>query len=85
MRDRGPGIPRDFAPHAFDPFARADAARAGPGAGLGLAIVAAVATAHDGRVGFHDAEPGTDAVLTWRRQSTRRAISGYVTTRPASS
>ena len=64
VRDRGPGIPRDFAPRAFDPFARADAGRAGPGAGLGLAIVAAVAAAHDGRVRLRDAHPGTAAVLT---------------------
>ena len=25
VRDRGPGLPRDFAPRAFDPFARAEA------------------------------------------------------------
>ena len=76
VRDRGPGIPRDFAPHALEPFTCADPGRAGPGAGLGLAIVAAIATAHDGRVRLRDACPGTDAVLTLPGQSTRRAISG---------
>ena len=64
VRDRGPGLPGGFAPHAFDPFARAEAGRGGEGAGLGLAIVAAVAAAHDGRVRLRDARPGTAAVLT---------------------
>ena len=48
VTDAGPGFPPDFLPHAFDRFARADAARTEPGAGLGLAIVAAVARAHGG-------------------------------------
>ncbi|MBL7492186.1 HAMP domain-containing protein [Frankia sp. AgB1.9] len=51
VRDHGPGFPQEFLPQAFERFARADAARgrADGGAGLGLAIVAAVAAAHDGR------------------------------------
>ena len=49
VTDAGPGFPPGFAEHAFERFARADAARTEPGAGLGLAIVAAVARAHGGR------------------------------------
>ncbi|HEX7298343.1 MAG TPA: ATP-binding protein [Solirubrobacteraceae bacterium] len=47
VRDDGPGLPPDYLPRAFDRFARPDGERR-PGAGLGLAIVAAIATAHGG-------------------------------------
>ena len=50
VTDAGPGFPSDFAPHAFERFRRPDdgRARADGGAGLGLAIVEAIATAHGG-------------------------------------
>jgi two-component system OmpR family sensor kinase len=54
VTDEGNGIPSDFVPHAFDPLTRADEARSGGAAGLGLAIVAAVARAHDGSVTVSD-------------------------------
>lgn len=43
VRDEGPGVPDEFLPEAFEPFARAAAARSLPGAGLGLAIVRRIA------------------------------------------
>lgn len=46
--DEGGGMPSGFLEHAFERFSRADAARSGPGAGLGLAIVELIARAHDG-------------------------------------
>jgi two-component system OmpR family sensor kinase len=48
--DTGSGIPPNFIGDAFEPFARAASERAGrsEGAGLGLAIVRAVAQAHGG-------------------------------------
>ncbi len=49
--DRGPGLPADFAPRAFERFSRADDARTGPGSGLGLAIVRVIARAHGGEAG----------------------------------
>ena len=49
VSDEGHGFPPDFLPHAFERFSRADAARTTGGAGLGLAIVDAVARAHGGR------------------------------------
>jgi two-component system, OmpR family, sensor kinase len=50
VSDAGPGFPADFLPHAFERFRRADPARSRQhgGAGLGLAIVAAIARGHHG-------------------------------------
>jgi signal transduction histidine kinase len=51
IRDCGPGFPPEFLPHAFERFRRPgpDRARSSGGAGLGLAIVQAIALAHEGR------------------------------------
>jgi signal transduction histidine kinase len=51
VRDSGPGFPPEFLPHAFERFRRPDQgrARSAGGAGLGLAIVQAIAVAHGGR------------------------------------
>jgi two-component system OmpR family sensor kinase len=48
VSDEGPGFPPDFLVHAFDRFSRADEARTRGGAGLGLALVDAIARAHGG-------------------------------------
>jgi signal transduction histidine kinase len=48
VHDRGPGLPTAFIPHAFERFTRADEARTGGGAGLGLAIVRSVAQSSGG-------------------------------------
>jgi signal transduction histidine kinase len=51
VADRGPGFPPSFLPQAFERFARPDLGRArdAGGAGLGLAIVQAIAHAHGGQ------------------------------------
>jgi K+-sensing histidine kinase KdpD len=46
--DAGPGLEPDFIDHAFERFARADGGRSRGGGGLGLAIVAAIASSHRG-------------------------------------
>jgi len=61
VEDEGEGVPAEFAERAFERFTRADEARAGGGAGLGLAIVAAIARAHGGRAGLARRANGTDA------------------------
>jgi signal transduction histidine kinase len=50
VSDSGPGFPAEFLPHAFERFRRPDQgrARSAGGAGLGLAIVQAIAVAHGG-------------------------------------
>jgi signal transduction histidine kinase len=48
VSDGGPGFPPELVPQAFERFARGDGARTRGGAGLGLAIVRAIAEAHGG-------------------------------------
>jgi two-component system OmpR family sensor kinase len=59
VTDDGPGIPAELQTDVFDRFTRADASRTrdSGGAGLGLALVQAIVTAHDGSVAL-DSHPG---------------------------
>jgi heavy metal sensor kinase len=63
VRDQGQGFPPEFLGHAFEPFSRADPARAGGGAGLGLAIVELIARAHGGGAHAANLDDGADAWL----------------------
>ncbi|MCU1454284.1 MAG: integral rane sensor signal transduction histidine kinase [Acidimicrobiales bacterium] len=65
VRDHGPGLSDEALEHVFDRFWQADGARTGAGAGLGLAIVAAIAAEHDGSVRVANAADG-GAVFTIR-------------------
>lgn len=58
VRDHGPGFSDEDRPLVFDRFYRSAAARAMPGAGLGLAIVREVAEAHGGTVEAENADGG---------------------------
>lgn len=68
IADDGPGVPEAERTHIFDRFARLESARdrASGGAGLGLAIVAAIAARHGASVAVDDA-PGGGArfTVTW--------------------
>ena len=63
VHDNGTGFPPEFLAHAFDRFTRADAARSGGGAGLGLSIVRAIAESHHGSA--HVANRGRGGADTW--------------------
>jgi two-component system OmpR family sensor kinase len=65
VRDHGPGLPTGDADALFERFWRAEGGRerGRAGAGLGLAIVAAVVDAHGGQVGAANA-PGGGAVFS---------------------
>jgi two-component system, OmpR family, sensor kinase len=62
--DHGPGLSKEQADRVFERFYRADQARGRKtgGAGLGLAIVAALVAAHGGAVGV-DTAPGSGAMF----------------------
>jgi two-component system, OmpR family, sensor kinase len=65
VTDEGAGFPDDFLPHAFERFSRDDAARGRGGAGLGMAIVDTIATAHGGTAyAVNRPEGGADVSLT---------------------
>jgi signal transduction histidine kinase len=57
VRDTGPGVPAEDRKRIFERFERG-ANASGEGAGLGLAIVSAIARAHGGRVELESSEEG---------------------------
>ncbi|MEO5680090.1 MAG: HAMP domain-containing sensor histidine kinase [Acidimicrobiales bacterium] len=65
VRDHGDGLGPESLEHVFDRFWQADRARSGPGAGLGLSIVAAVAAEHGGHALAANADGG-GALFTLR-------------------
>ena len=75
VSDEGVGIPEEALGRIFERFARADAARTrdGGGAGLGLAIVDAVAKAHGGECSVASSERGARFVLRLPHFSPARA------------
>ena len=58
VEDRGPGIARGDRARAVKRFGRLDNARSLPGAGLGMALVEAVARLHGGRIELAENAPG---------------------------
>ncbi len=67
VTDTGPGVEAALLGRLFERFARADPSRPRGGAGLGLAIVAAVAGAHGGRVQAANRAEGGLEVRMWLR------------------
>ena len=67
VHDDGPGFPPGLAEHAFERFARGDVARTRGdtgGAGLGLALVQAIVTAHGGRVSLRSRPGDTEVTVS---------------------
>jgi two-component system, OmpR family, sensor kinase len=71
VADEGAGFPTAFLPHAFERFTRADVARTRGAAGLGLALVQAVARAHGGHAIAANV-PSGGAVVTLTALSSGR-------------
>lgn len=63
VADQGPGIPAERRAEALRRFGRLDSSRSEEGAGLGLALVRAIAHLHDGELVLEDNRPGLIAVL----------------------
>lgn len=67
VHDDGPGFAPDLVEHAFERFARGDAARTRGqemGVGLGLALVEAIVSAHGGRVALRSTPGDTTVDVT---------------------
>ncbi|MEJ8631574.1 sensor histidine kinase [Sphingomonas sp. I4] len=58
VEDHGPGIAEADHAQALKRFGRLDTARTTPGAGLGMALIEAVARLHGGRFELGDNAPG---------------------------
>lgn len=67
VEDRGPGIAAADRAEALRRFGRLDVARTKPGAGLGMALIEAVARLHGGRVDLADNAPGLVAGIVLPR------------------
>jgi signal transduction histidine kinase len=86
VTDDGPGIPPADRERAFGRFARLEAARSrdgddAGGAGLGLAIVRAIAQAHGGSAWLEDGGPGLRAVVLLPGLTSSR-VTSYPTAAP---
>ena len=77
VRDHGPGLPTDRPEALFERFWRAEGGRerGRAGAGLGLAIVAAIVDAHGGRVDAHDAPGGGAAFVVELPASSQEGLT----------
>ena len=67
VEDRGPGIAEADRAVAMKRFGRLDSARTTPGAGLGMALIEAVARLHGGRYELADNAPGLIARIVLPR------------------
>ena len=63
LADSGPGIPTSERAKVFRRFYRLERSRTTPGSGLGLSLVAAVASLHDIALTLGDNDPGLKVVL----------------------
>ncbi|MCB4821050.1 sensor histidine kinase [Roseicella aerolata] len=76
VSDDGPGVPAEARPLVLRRFHRLDAARATPGTGLGLALVAAVAELHGMALTLGDNGPGLVVRLDIPAVSGNAAAAG---------
>lgn len=70
VADAGPGVPADRRAKVLTRFYRLDASRHTPGAGLGLALVSAIAALHHAELVLDDNEPGLRVHLRFPRHAS---------------
>ncbi len=58
IADSGPGIPKEFKDKVFEKFFRLESSRSARGNGLGLSLVAAIASIHGAELKLEDNAPG---------------------------
>lgn len=63
--DNGPGIPEDEREKVFRRLYRLEKSRTTPGHGLGLSLVAAIASLHEGTIELSDNAPGLTVAVTF--------------------
>lgn len=74
VTDRGPGVAPDERELIFERFYRSDRARAGEGAGLGLAIARWIVEEHAGALGVQSAAGGGSTFVLWLPSTTDPTI-----------
>jgi two-component system CheB/CheR fusion protein len=79
VRDNGLGIPADFMPSLFQPFAQRQQGQAisEGGLGLGLAIVRAIVTAHGGTIDCHSEGEGRGSEFVMRLPAREAALATH--------
>jgi len=70
VEDQGAGVPNELRDRITERFFRAPQTGGVPGAGLGLSLVAAVATFHEAPIAFEPANPGLRVVWEFARASS---------------
>ncbi len=76
VEDNGEGIPTEHLPRLFEKFYRVPTARHSGGAGLGLAIVREIITAHGGEIAV-ESEPGKGTKFTFTLPAAGLAETSY--------
>jgi signal transduction histidine kinase len=71
VADNGPGIPFADRERVLQRFVRLDASRHSPGTGLGLSLVAAIATLHGAQLDLEDNRPGLRCVVRFATRAKR--------------
>ena len=74
--DTGRGIASEHHEEVFKPFRRLEADRGTPGAGLGLALVGAIAARHHARIVLSDNAPGLMVEVTFPRTDAAPVAAG---------
>jgi signal transduction histidine kinase len=85
VRDDGPGVAPAELPRLPERFYRINRARNQPGNGLGLTIVAAIATMHGGRLELADAKPGLRVSILLPQATPPAAEAADITRTPTAS